>query len=190
MTNSSTTAMMSTLFLAESNLSDFKYNCSTPIRNGMMVLASGEHEDELSLAEFEENEKRAASSLSSSTAMAAAAISVVSAKSLHVNIESLIGELRECFVVDEDASNRTQATLYDVEDEDVKARLEEEMVKRLQCEKQIEELNRSLCDARQQLAVASECEKKRNSFARKMDISLNKVFYIKSIKKKSNDNKL
>jgi hypothetical protein len=54
-------------------------------------------------------------------------------------------------------------------------RLESEIVRRLFCEKQVEELNKTVCELRQHLAVANESDKKRIAFAGRMDASLRKV---------------
>ena len=70
MTTSSSAALMSTLFVAESTASECsKFNCSTPV---------DDDEHDFSLAEFEENEKRAADESSPS-------------------IEALVCQLREYF---------------------------------------------------------------------------------------------
>lgn len=54
-------------------------------------------------------------------------------------------------------------------------RLENEIVRRQHCEKQIHELNEHMLELEQQLAVAEGLDKKRETFAKNMDLSLQKV---------------
>ena len=55
-------------------------------------------------------------------------------------------------------------------------RLDSEMLRRQHCERQISELNKSILELQQQLAVANGLEKKRRSFAQSMSVALQKVF--------------
>lgn len=170
--------------LADSNSDhgqDFQFSCSTPIRqddeNDQISL-----DDEVpsSLAEFEENEKKAAECTSSSTIMN-------SSTTPPNKLNNLVADLRICFNYDplvessSPLSPSFDTKLLADDDTGLGARLESEILKRVQCERQIEELNRSLCDLRQQLALALDCEKKRQIFARKMDADLNKVNLINRI---------
>lgn len=157
-----------------------QFICSTPIRVGAAGAISLYEEQDVtqnSLAEFEENEKPAHAS--------AAAANQEENPSV-IKIESILHELRECFrydpdkqviAADEDSTFRDEELdqFDDDDDQDDKSRLRNEILKRVECERQIDELNKSLCEVKQQLSIALDSEKKRQIFARKMDSNLNKV---------------
>lgn len=158
-----------------------QFICSTPIRklskeDAISLYEENDDVTQNSLAEFEENEKRAAA-LENTT--------LTSSPSGVLKIESVLFELRECFkydpnktIEDEDATCKD----FDLDQmgnndtDSLESRLKHEMLRRAECERQVDELNKSLCEVRQQLSVAIDSEKKRQIFARKMDLSLNKVF--------------
>lgn len=160
-----------------------KQSCSTPIRDDDSL---NDQENEIlmppttSLMEFEENEKRAAETTTSSTSTIANNSAPTS------RLDDVISELRECFEVTDSgvegneeapwlASSNNDDDTSDGDESSSSAAYHSELVRRVQCERQIEELNRSLCELRQQMALASEFERKRRNFARKIDSSLNKV---------------
>jgi hypothetical protein len=58
---------------------------------------------------------------------------------------------------------------------EIESQLENEIFRRKHCEKQIFELNQSILELQQQLAVANGIEKKHELFAENMDISIQKV---------------
>ena len=155
-----------------------QFICSTPImklskEDAISLYEENDDVTQNSLAEFEENEKRAAA-LENTTLTSSCVL----------KIESVLFELRECFkydpnktIEDDDATCKD----FDIDQmgnndtDSLESRLKHEMLRRAECERQIDELNKSLCEVRQQLSVASDSEKKRQIFARKMDLSLNKV---------------
>ena len=57
----------------------------------------------------------------------------------------------------------------------IESQLESEIFRRKHCEKQICDLNQSILELQQQLAVANGLEKKHELFAQNMDISIQKV---------------
>lgn len=165
---------------------DFKFSSSTPIADGQHNENSDKDdsindEDEdvpSSLVEFEENEKKAAAENSSIIASRNTSTATATPTSAGASnkLDDVISELRECFEVDSGNEEAPWLPLKsDSSSVDAESRYHSELVRRVQCERQIEELNRSLCELSQQVALAGEFEKKRKRFARKIDSNLNQV---------------